>query len=122
MATKRLFRSILFLLPFLSLVMGCANTFNTPFKPAAGWCFTHYTIPLSPEYTGFTLDGTVCESTENFYFCWPNPLFDLAWQDKHINPSRKQKADLKYRVYADVEVLTILGMFGRYKVNIYGQP
>ncbi len=112
-------RCFLIVLCMLSCVLftGCANFFDAPLKPSTGWFLTSYTVPL-------TLDVKACDPTafpiaenENFYFFWPQPRIDIAWNNKCLSPKQiDQGMPLRY---AELEVLTIFCCFGRYRVKYY---
>ena len=103
---------------FLMLGAGCANTFDAPLRPAPGLFFTSYTIPLTTEFDGQQVSGLIKTETETAYLFWPYPSFDVAWdngRDRYFQASRQSSIQ-----YADLEVFTVFGIFGRYRVNYYG--
>lgn len=103
---------------FLMLGSGCANNFSTPLKPAPGIFLTSYTIPLTTEFEGQQVSGLSKTETETAYLFWPYPTFDLSWdngRDRAFQASRQSCVQ-----YADLEVFTVFGIFGRYRVNYYG--
>ncbi len=95
---------------------GCANLYRAPLKPAPGGLVTSQTIPLTLNFEptrAATFDKT---ASETFYLFWPYPIMDFAWGDR-------EKAlgllDGRTPAYAELEVFTLFGLFGRYTVNFY---
>ena len=102
---------------------GCANTFDAPLKPSPGIFLTNYTIPLMTSFEGQSTQDLVCKTTKNYYFFLPYPLMvDLAWSDQLANNAFMHESKLYDIHYADLEVFTVLSLFGCYKVNYYGKP
>lgn len=101
-------------------VTGCANCYDAPLRPASGGIYTSYTLPLDIECASRNLAGMEKIQSESFYLFWPYPCFDVAWGDQASlgKAARDQKFGPLH--YAEVEVTTVLSLFGRYTVNIYG--
>lgn len=106
------------------LLAGCANTYTAPLKPPSGAFVTTQTLPLTVEAPpeGLTLAGLRKVSAESGYLFWPYPTFDLAWGDPRALGKAARAARLTSVTYAEAEVLTVLSLFGRYTVNVYGPP
>ncbi len=107
------------LLPLVCV--GCANSFNAPFKPATGFVITDYTVPLTVNPAAVDASSLAKYKVDSFYLLWPYPTVDVAWTEtaSFLPPRGSRLASVEY---ADLEVFTVLGMFGRYRVNYYGKP
>lgn len=94
---------------------GCANCYRAPLKPAPGAFVTMQTIPLTTEFGPTPIAGLNKVSSETFYLWWPYPIMDFGWGDDAKALGKLASAP----AYAEVDILTIFGLFGRYTVNIY---
>lgn len=103
---------------------GCANSYVAPLKPPAGAFVSTQTVPLTIEMppNGLSFEGLSKISTESYYFLWPYPTFDMAWGDAFALGKAGHSGRLSSIAYAEVEVLTVFNLFGRYTVNVYGAP
>lgn len=104
------------------LCTGCANTYRAPLKPPCGAFLTTQTFPITLDFPaeGIPVAGLRKVSSESGYFFWPYPLFDLAWGDPRALGKAAHSGRLGRVAYAEAEVLTVFGFFGRYAVNVYG--
>ncbi len=100
---------------------GCANYFDSPFRPPSGGFLTAYTIPLTIPSETILVKDLKKSSVKSTYFCWPYPTVDVAWSDynRALGEIAAQGSISKLE-YADLEVFTCLGVFGTYTVNVYG--
>ncbi len=110
------------LLATILLFTGCANYYTAPFKPPTGWIVTQQRFPLTVPDTTLNLEGLASEYSESTYFCWPYPTFDVAFGNKKALGRLPDTARVKTVEFAELEVFTIFGVFGNYKVVYYGQP
>jgi len=108
----------------LVALSGCANAYDAPFKPPAGAIVTQVAHPLTAEDfgSGIVCDGLAKQSHTTFFFLWPYPNISLAWNEKETQLLSEWCTKVKTVSYADVEVFTVFGLFGRYTVNLYGEP
>ncbi len=96
---------------------GCANLYRAPLKPAPGGLVTVQTIPLTLDFGPVVgASGLHKTASETFYLFWPYPIMDFSWGEKE-----KALGLLGGRTpnYAELEVFTLFGLFGRYTVNFY---
>lgn len=110
---------------FLAVCLaGCANTYTVPLKPPSGSLLTTQTLPLTVDMPpeGLPVGGLRKITVESGYLFWPYPAFDLAWGDLRALGKTVRSERLMSVSYAEVEVLTVLSLFGRYTVNVYGTP
>ena len=105
--------AILFVMLFLQ---GCVSPPKAPFKPSSGVLYSEYKAPLTINF-----DKTKVSNIEGlshtthvalYYFSF---AFDDASLRKAMHDGSLQKA-----AYADYEWMSILGIFGRLKVHVYG--
>lgn len=103
---------------------GCANTYTAPFKPPSGAFLTTQTLPLTIETPpgGLSMGALRKVPVESGYLFWPYPTFDLAWGDLRALGKTVYSDRLASVSYAEVEVVTVLSLFGCYTVNVYGHP
>ena len=103
---------------------GCTNSYVAPLKPPTGAFVSTQTVPLTVKTppTGLSFEGLSKGSTESCYFLWPYPTFDMAWGDAFALGKANHSGHLSSIAYAEVEVLTVFSLFGRYTVNVYGTP
>ena len=97
---------------------GCANLYRAPFKPATGALITTQTIPLTTDFPVPCVAEMEKETSETFYLWWPYPIMDFSWGDEALALGKLACENAKPR-YAELEVFTVFGLFGRYTVNIY---
>ncbi len=98
---------------------GCANLYQAPLKPPSGAFVTAVTIPLTTDFKSTPVSAMRCVSSESFYLFWPYPIMDFSWQDGRSAHARLMRQRAGEPVYAEADILTVLGLFGRYTVNVY---
>jgi len=89
--------------------------------PPVGLIFTHYKAPLTTEFERTKVcskSGTADTSMLDIRNPWV-PL-DFAWQDAAIATAAANGRITKVE-YADYEVFSILGIYVRFKVTVYGE-
>lgn len=101
-------------------VSGCANAYDAPLRPPSGFIYTSTTLPLDLEAKSRDLAGMTKLSSESFYLLWPYPSIDVAWGDDAALGKAARDQQFGPLHYAEVEVTTVIGLFGRYTVTIYG--
>jgi hypothetical protein len=98
---------------------GCAMDYTAPVQPPSGFLITSVKAPLTIDF-----DQTpVCRkrgsaSTHYFY----EPFFthiDFAWGDADMR-SALRDGRMSSVEYADYELLSIFGIYGKFTVNVYG--
>lgn len=105
--------------------VGCANCYKAPFQPSSGFLITKQIHPLTIPDAPLTLTGLKKETSESFYFCWPYPMqLDFAFGEPIAlgKVTHPYKSKLDSVEYAELEVHTVIGLFGRYRVHMYGKP
>lgn len=114
MRTKLRFLTILFCLPF----SGCVPM-KLPVMPPQGGIYTHVKMPLSTDFHATPVREREGEARTLFF---REPLYgtSYAWGDASIEEAARE-GQLQTVSYADAEVLTVLGIFGRFKVRAYGE-
>ena len=99
---------------------GCAPH-RAPVVPPVGLIFTHYKAPLTTEFDRTKVcskSGTAGTSLLDI----PNPWapLDFAWKNAAIEKAAANGQITKVQ-YADYEVYSILGIYVRFKVTVYGE-
>lgn len=109
---KRIF-AILFV---MLLLQGCVTAPDAPFVPSTGFIITGIKAPLTTEFDKQKIVRTYGEaSTTHIAYYILNFGFGDASLKKAIKDGRLENAS-----YADYEWASVLGLFGRLKVNVYG--
>lgn len=68
------------------------------------------------------MEDLTLEQSQNYYVFLPWPVwFDLAWHETQPMGKDPHGSACREISYAEVEVLTVLGLFGRYRINSYGR-
>lgn len=101
------------------LCTGCFR-WETPVQPPNGLIFTKYRAPLMQDVTDVTVATKSGESTVTYV---QDVLFTgggIAWDDAAIQQAAERGGLTKVH-YADYEVMSILGIFGTFKVIAYGE-
>lgn len=123
MVSKAHLFGVVLAVAMMAFASGCANCYKTSFKPSSGWFLTCYTLPLKTDCHGQNLRDLRLESTEDYYVYLPYPGIDLAWnEDVSMHGYISHGKRVREAEYAEVEVLTVLGLFGKYSINYYGKP
>lgn len=99
------------------LISGCVSAPNAPFVPSTGFLFTEVKAPLTTEYNNQQVIKTYGEAstTHVAYYILSFAIGDASLQ-KAIKDGMLENAS-----YADYEWFSILGVYGKLKVNAYGQ-
>ena len=104
----------------MGLCAGCkSNMWQGPVKPPQGVLVTSYKFPITTKFQKTPAGGKV-STVSTFYV--RDPIFtglDFAWDDASIEAAT-EKGDLTKVYYADGELLTILGIFGKFTVRVHG--
>lgn len=100
-------------------VAGCANLYQAPLKPPSGALVTSVTIPLTTNFSSTPVSSMQCVESTSYYLFWPYPIIDLAWQDGRSAHAKLARQQVSRPLYAEVDILTVFGLFGRYTVNVY---
>jgi len=98
---------------------GCAIGYLAPVRPPTGAFISTFKAPLSVDFS----NTPVCtkQGTASTYYFF-NPFFppiDFAWGEADAKAAAAQ-GNLKNVEYADFELLTIFGIFGKFTVTAYG--
>jgi hypothetical protein len=112
-------RKLVLLLPaVLCLCWGCVS-WQTPVKPPAGILFTNYRAPLTSEVSDVPVVTKRGEGTVTYIQDVILTGGGIAWDDAAIQDAAR-RGNLTTVHYADYEVVSILGIFGTFKVIAYG--
>ncbi len=110
---------------FLALnVAGCAafSTYRAPVRPPLGLLFISVKAPLSVNFAGNPTGPGVKRytQTETHYFRdFLLTTLDFGWDEAAIARAARE-AGINEVSYADYEIVNVLGIYGRFTVNIYG--
>ncbi len=110
-------RKVLASLFVILLLSGCVSAPNAPFAPSSGMAYTEIKAPLTTDFNKQKLIKTYgqASSTHVAYY-----ILSFAIGDDSINKAIKD-GTLKNAAYADYEWFSILGIYGKLKVNVYGE-
>lgn len=109
---KQIF-AILFVIIY---IQGCVSAPKAPFVPPTGAIFTDVKAPLTTEFDNQKITKTYGEvsSTHIAYY-----IFNFAIGDTSIKNAMKE-GWLNDASYVDYEWMSVLGIFGRLTINVYG--
>ncbi|MBP5160631.1 MAG: hypothetical protein ILP11_01075 [Alphaproteobacteria bacterium] len=105
--------AILFVMLFLQ---GCATPPDAPFQPSSGILYSEYKAPLTINF-----DKTKVSDIRGMSHTTHVSLYYLSFAvgDASLKEAM-QDGSLAKAAYADYEWMSILGIFGRLKVHVYG--
>lgn len=104
------------LLIFAMFVGGC---YTSPVKPPGGALFTSYKAPLTADFNHTANDRELIKTShDKTQYFWAY-LLDFGWGEVDIEDIA-EKAGITNVAYADCEVLSILGLYQQFTVNVYG--
>ena len=109
---KKVFTTLLVML----LLQGCVSAPNAPFVPSTGAFYTEIKAPLSLEYDNQKVIKTYGQATTTHVAYY---ILSFAIGDASLNKAIKDGI-LKNAEYADYEWFSILGIYGKLKVNVSG--
>ena len=92
---------------------------RTPVMPPAGFIVTAYKAPLTVDFNEVPVK-TQRGSVSSFYLRIPFTRLDFAFSDVSLDAAAK-KGGLSEASYADYRKIQILGIFGVFTVNAYGE-
>jgi len=107
------------LLTALVLCGGCFG-WRAPVVPPVGLIYTHYRAPLTADATDFTISG---RGGMAHTMTVREPLLTgqgVAWAEAAVREAA-QEGGLHSVDYADYEVYSILGVYSRFTVRVYGR-
>ena len=110
---KKIFATLFVML----LLQGCVSAPKAPFVPANGILYTEIKAPLTTELTNQKVVKTygTASTTHIAYY-----ILNIAIGDASLQEAIKDGL-LKNAAYADYEWLSVLGIYGKLKVNVYGE-
>lgn len=101
--------------------IGCkSNMWQGPVQPPQGALVTSCKFPITANFKETPTDGEV-STVSTFYV--RDPIFtglDFAWDDASIQAAT-EKGDFDRVYYADGEIFTVLGIFGKFTVRVHGE-
>ena len=110
-------RKVFAILFVMLLLPGCVSAPKAPFAPSSGLFYTEIKAPLTTDFNKQKITKTYgqASSTHVAYY-----ILSFAIGDDSINKAIKDGM-LKNAAYADYEWFSILGIYGKLKVNAYGE-
>ena len=115
-------KRMILLIPLLAAVLlltGCATVFTVPVRPPMGVLITNYKAPLTVNFH----ETPVCTKrgvASTLYFRdFLLTGMDFGWGEAGIDDAAKN-GNLKTVEYADYEMLSVLGVFGKFTVVARG--
>lgn len=109
---KKVFATLFVML----LLPGCVSAPKAPFVPSTGWFCTDIKAPLSTEYNHKKVVRTFGQASTTHVAYY---IFSFAIGDASLNKAMKDGM-LENAEYADYEWFSLLGIYGKLKVNVYG--
>ncbi|HNT36759.1 MAG TPA: TRL domain-containing protein [bacterium] len=115
------FLTHVFIVILLLLVcQGCAVVRSAPVVPPQGVLFSRTRAPLSVDFS----ETPICEKKGSASTLYVHDILltglSFAWDDAGIAKAAAN-GGLREVEYADYEMLTILGVFGRFTVHAHGR-
>lgn len=104
------------------LLSGCAVGYQAPVRPPVGLLFTQVKAPLTADFGGNPVGPGVRKvSRTNTSYVWDALLtgMSFAWGDAAVQKIAKEGGIEKVS-YADYEIMSILGVYATFTVNVYG--
>lgn len=98
------------------LLQGCVSAPRAPFVPSTGVLFTDIKAPLSLEFDQQKLIKTHGEASTTHVAYY---ILSFSVGDASLNKALKDGL-LKKAAYVDYEWLSVLGVYGKLKLNAYG--
>ncbi|MCA8959601.1 MAG: TRL-like family protein [Planctomycetes bacterium] len=93
---------------------GCAGMHGAPVTPAPGFIYTNYKAPLDADFDATRLGSKMGSSEVTNY------LGAVALGDASIKAAA-MNGGLTTVNHADYEVFSVLGIYSRFKVTVYGE-
>lgn len=104
----------------LLALCGCANRYTAPLRPPSGGVVTDVTVPLTVDCGGVPAGNLkLLTSYSDWYLFVPYPTVDMSWQSGTPPAAFGGRPKTGEVVYAEMDVFTILSMFGKYTVRLY---
>lgn len=110
---KKIFATLFVML----LLQGCISAPKAPFVPSTGFIYTEIKAPLTTEFDNQKVTKTYGEATTTHVAYY---ILSFAVGDASLQKAIKD-GSLKNAAYADYEWFSILGIYGKLKVNAYGE-
>jgi hypothetical protein len=101
------------------LLAGCATP-RSEFVPPTGGLFTRVKAPLTTEQKEIKITDSCGTVSSLFFYDFLFTHCSFAWDDCSVEKAAKM-GGLKTVEYADYEIFTIFGFFGRTSVTAYGE-
>jgi hypothetical protein len=100
-------------------VIFAGGCYSSPVKPPGGILFTSYKAPLTADFNHTANDRELIKTShDQTHFLWAY-LLDFAWGEVEIEEIA-EKAGITNVAYVDCEVLSILGIYQQFTLNVYG--
>lgn len=93
---------------------------ETPVQPPRGGLFTYYSAPLSINFKSASVQSKKQGSASTWFFRdFLLTRLTFAWDKADVDTATSE-AGIHTVEYADYEYLQILGIFGKFTVNVHG--
>ena len=109
---KKVFATLFVML----LLQGCVSPPNAPFVPSTGAIYTELKAPLSLDYDNQKVIKTYGQASTTHVAYY---ILSFAIGDASLNKALKDGM-LDKAAYVDYEWFSLLGIYGKLKVNAYG--
>lgn len=103
---------------------GCAGTtlYYAPVRPPGGIFFISTKAPLTTDFAGNPCGSATKKVSHSETFYFRDFIFTgqtLAWDEAAIGKIARE-GGIEEISFADYELLDILGIFGKFTINVYG--
>lgn len=101
---------------------GCVVPWSTPVKPPPGLIYSNVKAPLTYDFHGQKVGAANTKMAEENTTYFAVPFFSyvsFAW-DKSAIEGIAKKGGINEISHADYEYYTILGLYSKFKVKVYG--
>lgn len=109
------------LLVAIGFITGCVM-YQAPVKPPFGGIYTDIKSPLTANYNGNPTGAGTTKVSKDFTHYIFDPLItrgSFAWRDVSVAKIARE-GGIKEVSYADYEVMSVLGIYARFTINVYG--
>ncbi len=100
--------------------MGGPSWHRAPVVPPPGFLFTMYKAPLMTDFDNTPVGGLEGTATTHYFHIPGYAALSFAFGDNSVATAAKD-ARIETVNYADYEFLTVLGIYSRMDVNVYGE-
>lgn len=103
---------------------GCAGltAYSAPVKPPQGMLFVDVKAPLTAQFNGTPVGANLKKVSKTHTGFFRDFIFTggtFAWDDVAISEIAR-RGGIEEVAYADYELMNILGIYGTFTINVYG--